>query len=1115
MIEASLKIKNYFQELETEITKQIDLASQARSKGLDPSKGVEVAPAKDVAARVEGLVGPRGIATRIRELTEELDNRDKVCFEIAKEILDEKFIQGSKEELIEQAVRSALALFTEGVVSAPIEGVSRVKIKKNADGSDYIAVYFTGPIRGAGGTGQAFTLLVADYCRKKMSIGAYRPLEDEQNRFVEEINLYALKTRAGQYVPTEEEVKHVVTNCPICVNGEPTEDYEVSTYKNLASIETNKVRSGVCLVISEGICLKAPKVMKIAKKAGLDWSWLEKLVKVTKQNEKKIEIKPVPKYMQDIVAGRPIFSFPMAQGGFRLRYGRTRFCGILAKGIHPATMTVLDNFPVFGTQVKTERPGKGCIVTPCETIEGPTVLLEDGTVKKINSVEEANEEKEKIKEIIFLGDLLTCFGDFNKANHPIIASAWCEEWYQKELNEINVHKSISEINEISFEEAASFNAPLAPKYTFHWHDLTAKELKTLAEYLIKKGKLDYDWFEFKNYSLKNSSEKRLLEIMCFPHSVKNDEIIIEKNYALALLTSLGLIKNKGLTLEKFNKAFSEEKTVMQIINETAPFKIKKKVGIYVGTSMGRPEKSKERKMQPPVNSLFPIGQAGGKTRDLMKAANAGIIEVEVETRECSSCKLVQYNNKCSSCGQDTISIETCVKCGKKTCSCQIKKKKSAIQRVNLKDLVEKAASKVNCKPEKVKAVIGLISAAKTPEALEKGLLRAKYELSVFRDGTIRHDSTEIPITHFKPGEINASIEEIKKLGYEKDIHGKPIENTDQIIEIFPQDVVISEHALGYFYRVTQFIDDELVYLYNLSSYYNCSKPKDLIGKVLVAIAPHTSAGITCRIIGYTHVQGLLAHPYLHCACRRNADGDELAVMLAMDLFLNFSYSFLPETRGGKMDAALVLTTILDPREVDDEVHAMDRSFDYPLDFYRNSENSFPPSEAKISTISEFLGKEEQYEGIGYTHEASILGPIVTKYVELKSMSEKVYSELELMRKIRAVDESKASEKIILSHFLPDLYGNLRSFGKQKLRCVDCNAKYRRVPLSGKCRKCNGKLLLTINKGGIMKYLELSKEMTEKYNLPDYLKQRLALLEREINDIFKQDNAQQFSLAKYF
>ena len=130
------------------------------------------------------------------------------------------------------------------------------------------------------------------------------------------------------------------------------------------------------------------------------------------------------------------------------------------------------------------------------------------------------------------------------------------------------------------------------------------------------------------------------------------------------------------------------------------------------------------------------------------------------------------------------------------------------------------------------------------------------------------------------------------------------------------------------------------------------------------------------------------------------------------------------------------------------------------------------------------------------------------------MNEKVDYQFELCSKIRAVNVKDSAERVILSHFLPDLYGNLRSFSKQTLRCVDCNSKYRRAPLSGKCDKCGGKLVLTISKGGIEKYLKISQGMVEKYGLPNYLKQRLMLLENDISSVFEDETKKQFSLEQF-
>jgi DNA polymerase II large subunit len=58
----------YFETLEEETQKLYDVARQARLKGYDIELEPEIPLAKDLAERVEGLVGPKGVAARIKEL---------------------------------------------------------------------------------------------------------------------------------------------------------------------------------------------------------------------------------------------------------------------------------------------------------------------------------------------------------------------------------------------------------------------------------------------------------------------------------------------------------------------------------------------------------------------------------------------------------------------------------------------------------------------------------------------------------------------------------------------------------------------------------------------------------------------------------------------------------------------------------------------------------------------------------------------------------------------------------------------------------------------------------------------------------------------------------------
>ena len=180
---------DYFDRLEKETNHLYEIANKARSKGLDVETETEVPLAKDLAERVEGLVGPEGVAQRIKELEKDMD-RESVAFEIAAEIADGTFpLTGEKanwneEQRCDQGLRTALAILTEGVVAAPLEGISDVKIKQNFDGTKYIGVYFAGPSRSAGGTAAALAVLLGDKIRQAIKIDEFKPIDDEIERYV-------------------------------------------------------------------------------------------------------------------------------------------------------------------------------------------------------------------------------------------------------------------------------------------------------------------------------------------------------------------------------------------------------------------------------------------------------------------------------------------------------------------------------------------------------------------------------------------------------------------------------------------------------------------------------------------------------------------------------------------------------------------------------------------------------------------------------------------------------------------------------------------------------------------------------------------------------------------
>ncbi|HIJ16518.1 MAG TPA: DNA polymerase II large subunit, partial [Thermoplasmata archaeon] len=154
------------------------------------------------------------------------------------------------------------------------------------------------------------------------------------------------------------------------------------------------------------------------------------------------------------------------------------------------------------------------------------------------------------------------------------------------------------------------------------------------------------------------------------------------------------------------------------------------------------------------------------------------------------------------------------------------------------------------------------------------------------------------------------IETAKRLGYERDHEGKELTDPDQLLEIKVQDIVVPDSCVDYIINTTRFVDDLLQSFYGFEPFYAVVTKQDLVGHLVVGLAPHTSGGVLARIVGFTGAHVGYAHPFFHAAKRRNCDGDEDSIIMLMDCLLNFSRSFLPEKRGGLMDAPLVLTTRL-------------------------------------------------------------------------------------------------------------------------------------------------------------------------------------------------------------
>ena len=71
------------------------------------------------------------------------------------------------------------------------------------------------------------------------------------------------------------------------------------------------------LVIGEGLCLKAPKVLKHTERMKIQgWEFIAQFANKNKKDGetkgafKAREIAPISRYMDDVIAGRPVFGEP-------------------------------------------------------------------------------------------------------------------------------------------------------------------------------------------------------------------------------------------------------------------------------------------------------------------------------------------------------------------------------------------------------------------------------------------------------------------------------------------------------------------------------------------------------------------------------------------------------------------------------------------------------------------------------------------------------------------------------------------------------------------------------------------------------------------------------------
>lgn len=1106
--------RRYYTGLSEETYRIFERAADAKSTLVDSSGVIEPKIVFDLADRVAKM-HEIDIAQPLRTLLK-TTAKELSALKLSRDIAMGEYTSPDAplEERLDLAVRVGLAIVTEGVTIAPLQGISEVSIKRNKDGSEYLSVSIAGPMRSAGGTESAVTMLIADHVRKAAGLAKYQAnsFDDETGRFVEELRIYERDASNFQFHISDEDIEHVISNLPVELDGVDTDPFEVVNHKNMARIKTDRVRGGALRVLNDGLIGRSKKLLKRIEMYNLDgWEWLADLKGAVQLGNDPEDA--ASKRLREVIAGRSVLSMPKNVGGFRLRYGRACNTGFASVGIHPVIAEILDHTIAAGTQVKIDVPGKGATVAFVDSIETPTVRLTGGDVVRIRDVRHGISIKGKIDKILHLGDILISFGDFLENNARLIPSGYVEEFWGEELRTWleSAGQDGRDLEEFlgrmpDLDEAIALSRrtgiPLHPRYLHFWDHLSVEDLGMLLEPAGQNG----DGIRFPPRA------KPVLERLGVPHAMSGDVPVLcgtEAEIFHALLFANRPDTTSGTT-------------VPEILSRSSGIPIRNKFSTSIGVRIGRPEKAAPRQMKPPTHVLFPIADKGGPTRDLIKAARQEDFYTNINNRFCSACEEPSIGINCQNCGKKTRVSYRCASCrdmmdGARCERCKRPAHPYSHKSFPLKAKLMKAQERMELRAqEPFKGVKELISQDKIAEPLEKGLARQDQDLTIFKDGTVRFDATNGPLTHFRPSWIGTPVHILNKLGYETDTDGRPLTEPDQMVELRMQDVIIPYEACRHLVSVCKYMDMLLERFYGRQAFYNVRTTEDLMGHLIIGLAPHTSVGIVGRIIGYARTHVCFGTPNWHSAKRRDADGDADSIMLLMDALLNFSRQYLSDKIGGLMDAPLLVQPIVLPHESQPQAHNLEVTRALPLEFFKSTLAQERATDiSSVEIIKSRLETENQFYGYHFTHDTSSLVTSKSRsaYSTLGSMLDKFDMQVRNADLIEAVNTSEIVSNVISTHLVPDIMGNLRAYARQNFRCTGCGKSYRRLPLIQTC-VCGHKLIPTITRASVEKYLKLAKKLVTKYQVSSYQRNRIHALSDEIDLVFGKNQGDQSLLTDF-
>ncbi|MHA1512650.1 MAG: hypothetical protein ACTSRJ_01120 [Candidatus Hodarchaeales archaeon] len=1095
-----LEFQKYVNQLKMTITAQIQIASKARNQKHDPRSSIESNITNSSVKNILSILNLPKLEDYLPKQFNQHKNLLLLAADITKQTINGRFIKKSQEELVLLALQTSFVILSRGQCSVPQEYIHRVRIDPS---SKHLTIFFTNTIRHVPGVIIGLVVLLSDYVRSILHLNRFQSSPDTIGRYEEELMIFLqMNDRHPSF-----EMNHMnlfIQNIGVELTSEPYERVEVTKYRNLPKL-TNHLRMGLCVAL-EKILRNLDHVVQQKKLAGIpEWLWMDDLTFSPPNLERDFGPK-------DIRSTQPLLAQSKTPGGFRLRYGLSRNIGFGTIGIHPATI-LLTGILSPGCTVKLDLSNATYSISPVSSIMGPLVELKDNSLVRISTMAEYDEIKKSVIQIWEMGDILLSPSD-NPLPDQFILSAWTEEFWSEEINckitkKPKILRNISESINVSFSEikkmitnplqyhpswdlsvkiAQFAKVPIHPKFSFNWNEIALSDFI----YLVQKLEGTND-----KTILLDKELVRIIKELGVRFEIKDEEIntFEFKPYLL-------LLKDKANQIGDIVNSEKGSITVESLCQSLIGFPVRSLCSRRIGLKLVRIEKSEERFTNPPHHVIFPLGKHGGPQRDFLKVKKDSPIKISISERYCESCRISSFSSFCPECHQLTTQKFVCRKdhiLNTPYCAdCDRKAYPKLPKFVNVGAMFNSAFKKAKTLDiQKVKGVISLDNQYGISEPMIKGILRAKHQIHVFKDGTSRYSFTNNPIRTFTPKEIHTSIEELEHFGYTHDILGEDLTHDEQLLEIFPYDVVINKKGLQFLFAQSKFLDDELVYLYDSAPYYRLRTFNNVAGLIIVGISPTSQIGVIGRVIGYTKNNVLYAHPIWHLLKSRQCNGVSDSITLLLDVLVNFSREFIPAFHGGTLDTPTVLNLVDNWKDL--MVYSKSNAVMLNQVFYKNL--------GKISQESKLLSYNFSLLNLPpITHH--ITENLSEIAIENKLREQKIVNRINIalasLRTIRAVEEGVFVDNILVNDFLNKITTSIARFFQQPFRCKICKRTFRRVPLRKNCPYCyKNTLELTLSKGWVLRYMQIISQLTKQYpELSESTKSWIRYIEMNKNLLFE-------------